>query len=181
TPLSSADTHAMERVDCDGDAKFNEQDRNGQSATMSYTASDGVIHLRGGEPVVWDSRARLKATEIDSDTVNKISNARGKVLTTYYSQEQTNGAAPFKNVKSPVFIASANAEFQHDAGIGGYTGNARAWQDDDVVKADRIVLHRDEKRMDADGNVQSALDQSTRSEANRNRPSRPVSAARRTM
>jgi LPS export ABC transporter protein LptC len=181
TALFSADTHALDRVDASGDAKFNEQDRNGQSATMSYTAGDGMIHLRGGEPVVWDARARLKATEIDSDTVNKISNARGKVLTTYYSQEQTGGAAPFKNVKSPVFIASAAAEFQHEAGIGVYTGNARAWQDDNFVKADRIVLHHDQKRMDAEGNVQSALYQARRKEADGSRTVVPVFATSHNM
>ncbi|HVF42923.1 MAG TPA: LptA/OstA family protein, partial [Pyrinomonadaceae bacterium] len=95
-------TSALETVEAAGDAKFNELDRNGQSAAMTYAGGDGVVRLRGGEPVVWDSRARLKAAEIDSDTVNKVSYARGKVSTTYYSQEQTNGAAPFKNAKSPV-------------------------------------------------------------------------------
>jgi LPS export ABC transporter protein LptC/lipopolysaccharide transport protein LptA len=181
TATFSADTHALERVDCNGDAKFNEQDRNGQSDSMTYTAGDGMIHLRGGEPVVWDSRARLKATEIDSDTVTKISNARGKVLTTYYSQEQTNGAAPFKNVKSPVFIASNAAEFQHESGTGVYTGNARAWQDDNFVKADRITLHRDQKRMDAEGSVQSALYQARRKDASGNRTVVPVFATSRSM
>jgi len=131
--------------------------------------------------VVWDARARLKATEIDSDTVNKISNARGKVLTTYYSQEQTNGAAPFKSVKSPVFIASNTAEFQHETGIGVYTGNARAWQDDNFVKADRLVLRREQKRMEGDGNVQSALYQARRRAANGEREVVPVFATSRSM
>jgi LPS export ABC transporter protein LptC len=179
TALFSRDTSALDKVDAAGDAKFVEQDRNGQSATMSYTAGDGVVHMRGGDPVAWDSRARIKAAEIDSDTVNKVSFARGKVLTTYYSQEQTGGAAPFKNVKSPVFIASANAEFRHEEGVGIYTGAARAWQDDNFVKGDRIVLHRDQKRMDADGNVQSALYQARRREANGNKTIVPVFASSR--
>ncbi|HYH86845.1 MAG TPA: LPS export ABC transporter periplasmic protein LptC [Pyrinomonadaceae bacterium] len=173
-------TRALDRVDATGDAKFNETDRNGQAAAMVYTASDAVVRMRG-EPVVWDSRARLKAAEIDSDTVNKISNARGKVLTTYYSQEQTNGAAPFKNVKSPVFIASAAAEFQHEAGIGVYTGGARAWQDDNFVKADRLVLRREQKRMEGDGDVQSALYQARRKEADGTRIVVPVFASSRSM
>ena len=181
TALFSRETSALDRVDANGDAKFVEQDRNGQSASMFYTASDGVVHMRGGEPVAWDSRVRLKAAEIDSNTVTKVSYARGKVLTTYYSQEQTGGAAPFKNVKSPVFIASANAEFQHDAGTGVYTGNARAWQDDNFVKADRIVLHRDQKRLDGDGNVQSALYQARRKEASGARTVVPVFATSRSL
>jgi LPS export ABC transporter protein LptC/lipopolysaccharide transport protein LptA len=181
TALFSRETSVLETVEAAGDAKFNELDRNGQSANITYTAGDSVVHLRGGEPVVWDSRARLKATEIDSDTVNKVSNARGKVLTTYYSQEQTNGAAPFKNTKSPVFIASNAAEFQHETGVGVYTGNARAWQDDNFVKADRIVLRNQQKRMEGDGNVQSALYQARRREESGERVVVPVFATSRSM
>jgi lipopolysaccharide export system protein LptA len=181
TAAFSRQTSALETVDAVGDAKFNELDRNGQSATINYTAGDGVVHLRGGEPVVWDARARLKATEIDSDTVNKVSNARGKVLTTYYSQEQTGGAAPFKNTKSPVFIASNAAEFQHETGVGVYTGSARAWQDDNFVKADRLVLRNQQKRMEGDGNVQSALYQARRKEASGERTVVPVFATSRSM
>lgn len=177
----SRETSALDTVDALGDAKFVEQDRNGQSEKMTYTAVDGVVHMRGGDPVAWDSRARLKAVEIDSNTATKVSYARGKVLTTYYSQEQTGGAAPFKNVKSPVYVASANAEFQHEAGTGVYTGNARAWQDDNFVKGDRIVLHRDQKRMDAEGNVQSALYQARRREPNGARTVVPVFATSRSM
>jgi lipopolysaccharide export system protein LptA len=169
-------TQALERLDAQGDAKFKERDRNGQSASMSYTSGDAVVRLRGGEPIVWDARARLKAAEIDSDTRNKVSYARGKTTTTYYSQEQTNGAAPFGKVKSPVFIASANAEFQHETGIGVYTGGARMWQDDNFVKADRITLRRDQKRMESEGGVQSALYNAKRKEASGAQTVVPVNA-----
>ncbi|HEX8336121.1 MAG TPA: LptA/OstA family protein, partial [Pyrinomonadaceae bacterium] len=181
TAVFSRETSALDRVDAAGDAKFNELDRNGQSATMTYTGGDGLVKLRGGEPVVWDARARLKAAEIDSDSVNKVSYARGKVLTTYYSQEQTGGAAPFKNTKSPVFIASNAAEFQHESGVGVYTGNARAWQDDNFVKADRIVLRNQQKRMESDGSVQSALYQARRKEGDGERTVIPVFATSRSM
>jgi len=175
------DSQALERVDAEGEARFNEADRNGQAAAFSYTARDGVVRLRGGEPVAWDSRARIKAAEIDSDTRNKVSHARGKVLTTYYSQEQTGGAAPFKNVKSPVFIASADAEFQHESGVGVYTGAARAWQDDNFVRADRLVLRREQRVMEGFGDVQSALYQARRKEASGARSVVPVFASSERM
>jgi lipopolysaccharide transport protein LptA len=150
-------TQDIERLDAQGDAKFNEQDRNGRAATASYTAADETVRLRGGEPVVWDSRARTKATEIDTDTRSDISFTRGKTATTYYSQEQTNGATPFSKVKSPVFIVSDRAEFRHLTGVAIYTGGARAWQDDNFVKADRLTIYRENQRMEADGHVQSVL------------------------
>jgi len=181
TATFSGATRQYEKVTAEQNVKFVELDRNAQAATAVYTAADEVLRLRGGEPVVWDSRARMKATEIDSDTRRKISYGRGKATTTYYSREQTGGAAPFQNVKSPVFIASANAEFRHDEGVGIYTGNARAWQDDNFVKADRIILRRETKRMEAEGNVQSALYNARRKEANGARTVVPVFATSRTM
>src|SRR6266568_387418 len=99
------ETQDVDRVDATGDAKFNEMDRNGIANSVSYTAADETVRLRGGEPTVWDSRARTKAMEIDSNNATDISYCRGKVQTTYYSQEQTNGAAPFRKVKSPIYLA----------------------------------------------------------------------------
>jgi lipopolysaccharide transport protein LptA len=170
------ETQDVQQVDAVTDAKFNEQDRNGRSASMSYTASDETVRLRGGEPTVWDSRARTKALEIDSDTRNDISYSRGKTATTYYSQEQTGGATPFSKVKRPVYIVSDRAEFRHTAGVAVYTGNARTWQDDNFVRADTITLYRDNKRMEGTGNVQSALYQVRRKERDGSRTVVPVFA-----
>jgi LPS export ABC transporter protein LptC len=160
--LFTRETQDVEKLDAQGDAKFNEQDRNGIADNASYTASDEVVRLRGGEPTVWDLRARTKGTEIDSDTRNDISYSRGKTSTTYYSQEQTGGATPFRNVKSPVYIVADRADFRHAAGVAIYTGNARAWQDDNFVRADKLTIYRDNKRMEGDGHVQSALYQAKR-------------------
>ena len=151
------ETQDIERLDAQGDAKFNENDRNGIAENISYTSGDQTVRLRGGEPTVWDARARTKGLELDSDLVNNVSYGRGKIATTYYSQEQTNGATPFAKVKSPVFITSDRAEFRHESGLGIYTGNARAWQDDNFVKGDKISIYTNEKRMESAGHVQTAL------------------------
>jgi lipopolysaccharide transport protein LptA len=156
------ETQDIEQFVADGDAKFNERDRNGHAQTMTYTAADETVRLRGGEPTVWDSHARVKAAEIDADRRTDISYGRGHAATTYYSQEQTNGATPFQKVKSPVFIVADRAEFRHETGVGIYTGNARAWQDDNFVRADTITIYREAKRMEGAGHVQSALYQARR-------------------
>jgi LPS export ABC transporter protein LptC/lipopolysaccharide transport protein LptA len=156
------DTQDVERVDAQGDGKFNELDRNGVAATVSYVAADEMVRLRGGDPTVWDSRGRTKAVELDSDLVNKISYSRGRTTTTYYSQEQTNGAAPFSKTKSPVYIASERGEFRHDSGQAVYSGNARAWQDDNYIRGDKLILYVNDKRMEASGHVQTTIYNSKR-------------------
>jgi lipopolysaccharide export system protein LptA len=151
------DTQSPERMDAQGEAKFNENDRNGTAANISFTGSDNTVRLRGGEPTVWDSRARTKAIELDSDLTNHVSYSRGKTATTYYSKEQTNGAVPFSKVNSPVYIVSERGEFYSERGLAIYTGNARAWQDDNFVRADKLTIYLNEKKMDAEGRVQSEI------------------------
>ena len=156
------DTQGIERVDAQGDGKFNENDRNGVAANVSYVAAEEIVRLRGGDPTVWDSRGRTKAIELDSDLLNKVSYARGKTTTTYYSQEQTNGATPFSKTKSPVYVASERGEFRHESGQAIYSGNARAWQDDNYVRGDKLVMYINDKRMEATGRVQTTIYNSKR-------------------
>jgi LPS export ABC transporter protein LptC len=156
------DTQDVERVEAQGDGKFNENDRNGLASNITYTTADEMLRLRGGDPTVWDSRGRTKAVEIDSDLLNKISYGRTKVSTTYYSQEQTGGATPFSKAKSPVYISSERAEFRQNNSHAIYTGNARAWQDDNFVRGDKLNLYMNDKRMDAAGHVQTGLYNSKR-------------------
>jgi lipopolysaccharide export system protein LptA len=180
TAVFLKDTQDMERVDAQGDGKFNENDRNGIAANVSYTAADETVRLRGGEPTVWDSRGRTKAIELDSDLANDVSYARGKTTTTYYSQEQTNGATPFSKTKSPVYIASDRGEFHHESGQAIYTGNARAWQDDNYVRGDKLTIYVNDKRMEASGHVQTAIYNAKRRVEN-NQATVPVFAAADSM
>ena len=149
TAVFVKETQDVERLDAQGNAKFNENDRNGVAANISYVAADDMVRLRGGEPTVWDSRARTKAIELDSNLRDEVSYSRGKTATTYYSQEQTNGATPFSKVKSPVYIVSDRGEFHHQTGVAIYTGNARAWQDDNFVRADKLTIYVNDKKMEA--------------------------------
>ncbi len=157
TAVFVKETQDVDRLDAVGNAKFNENDRNGVAASISYVASDEVVRMRGGEPTVWDSRARTKAIELDSNLRDEVSYSRGKTATTYYSQEQTNGATPFSKVKSPVYVVSDRGEFHHQVGVAIYTGNARAWQDDNFVRADKLTIYVNDKKMEATGRVQSAV------------------------
>lgn len=150
-------TQDIQQFDAIGNAKFNELDRNGIANQMTYTADDQVIRLRGGEPTVFDSRARAKAGEIDWDTKNQKSFLRNKVATTYYSQKLTNGATPFTKVNSPVYLTSENAQLDHQREVGIFSGNARAWQENNYVRANELVLYQKEQRFEGEGKVQSLL------------------------
>ncbi|MBA3632159.1 MAG: LPS export ABC transporter periplasmic protein LptC [Acidobacteria bacterium] len=150
-------TQDIQQFDAVGNTKFTELDRNGIANQITFTASDEVVRLRGGEPTIFDSRARAKAGEIDWDTRNEKSFLRGNVSTTYYSQKQTNGATPFSDVSSPVFITAGDANFDHRTEIATYTGNARAWQENNYVRADKLILQQKQGQLYGEGSVQSLL------------------------
>lgn len=153
----AADSQDVERVEQQGDVRYNEGDRNGTAERSVYDARTEMLTLRGGRPTGWDSKARTQADEIDYDRQRDETHARGDVRTTYYSRESVNDSAPFKESKSPIFLTSDRADARNAERIAVYTGNARGWQDDNFVRGDRIELYEKDKRMVAVGHVESAL------------------------
>jgi LPS export ABC transporter protein LptC len=149
-------TKDVQQFDANGNAKFSELDRSGNANQIIYTANDGFVRLRG-EPLISDSRARAKAVEIDWDTRNEKSFLRGKVSTTYISQKQTGGAAPFGESNSPVFITAEKADLEHRQEIATYSGNARAWQENNYVRADKLIMRQKQGELYGEGTVQSLL------------------------
>ena len=61
------------------------------------------------------------------------------------------------NQADSTYIASERGEFRHESGQAIYYGNARAWQDDNYVRGDKLVLYVNDKRMEATGHVQTAI------------------------
>ena len=150
-------TQDVQQFDAIGNTKFSELDRNGIANQITFTANDEIVRLRGNEPTVFDSRARAKAGEIDWDTRNEKSVLRDGVSTTYYSQQKTGGATPFGASSSPVFITAGEANFDHKTEIGVYTGNARAWQENNYIRADKLILQQKQGQLFGEGAVQSLL------------------------
>ena len=151
------DAQDIDRVSQEGNFKYNEGDRNGIAERAVYDGQKEWLSLRGKRPMVWDSKGRTQADEIDYDHDRDETHARGDVRTTYYSTETTNDSTPFKKTKSPIFITAQRADARNQEGVAVYTSNARGWQDDNFVKADRIELYQNDQRMVAIGNVESAL------------------------
>ena len=98
----SESTKDIETFEAVGSAKFTELDRNAMADSFNFNPNDGLVRLRGGDPAAWDSRARIRAVEIDWDTSNQRSAFRQKVSTTYYSRGDAGNATPFGSTDKPV-------------------------------------------------------------------------------
>jgi LPS export ABC transporter protein LptC/lipopolysaccharide transport protein LptA len=160
----------------EGAVRFTEADRIATGASAHWAAASRLVTLRG-RPQIWDSTARADAEEIEIRLESNESELRGKVRTTWFSQDSTGGATPFRRRQSPVTVVSDRATIKHPerrpeavaqpgdrpssgpSGGGGqarYTGNVRAWQDSDYIRADRLDLDRGRRTLHATGNAQSA-------------------------
>ncbi len=155
TAAFNEQTQDLAELVVDGAARFSEDDRTATAARATYAGPTRIIAMRG-KPQVWDSAARTDADEIDANLESGESLLRGKVRTTYFSRDTTGGATPFRNRQAPVTIASESAVVRHREGTARYSGNVRAWQEDDFIRADKIEIDRDAKTLLAAGNAQSA-------------------------
>lgn len=167
TASFAANTRDLERMEAVGDARFTQADRDASAETIAYTASDSFVRLRGKEPAVWDSKSRAKADEIDWNTKDQRSFLRGNARTTYYSQGSSANATPFSDTDKPVFLTAMQAEFDHKAETALYTGNARGWQENNYIRADKLLIKQRDGQLLADGNVQSLLYDAKRKENGR--------------
>ncbi len=180
TAVFSPQTKDVDRLDAAGNAKFVELDRNAVADRISFAKSDQTVRLRGGEPTVWDSQARARATEIDWDTKNQKSYLRGGANTTYYSQKSTGGTTPFAATDKPVFLTSDSADFDHRTQTALYRGNARGWQENNYVRGDQLLILQQQGQFVAEGNVQSLLYNVSRKE-NGKETNSPVYVSSRKM
>lgn len=155
----------------DGPVRYTEADRTATASRATWTAATQLVTLRG-RPQLWDSTARTDADEIDVRLENNESLLRGKVRTTWFSRESTGGAAPFRNRQAPVTVVADSAVVRHPSrqtnradetnrapvsgGKASYSGNVRAWQENEFVRADQLELDRGERILLAVGNAQSA-------------------------
>jgi lipopolysaccharide export system protein LptA len=152
----SQQTQDVSDLTVDGDAKLTEGERVAVAARGVYTASNQNVAMRG-KPQLWDPTLRASADEIDTNIGTSESELRGRARTTYFNRESTDGAAPFKNRKQPVTVASDRALVKHNEGAARYIGDARAWQGEDFVRAEYIELDKGERTMTAWNNARSTF------------------------
>lgn len=150
-------THEFTQLVQSGGFHYVEGERQAKSERAIYDADTHIIRLVGGEPVMWDSRGRLRAERIQINLETSESQAIGRVTTTYYTQRATKGTIPFEDAQAPIFIAADRADVKHRLEVARYMGHVRAWQEDSYVTADRLELFGRERMMVATGHVRSGF------------------------
>jgi lipopolysaccharide export system protein LptA len=140
-----------------------------------YTPADRILVLTGS-PRVADGSMVTTARTIRINRVTDDAFADGDVKSTYSElTEQPNGALLAS--ASPIHVTSATMTAHHSTSIALYEGNARLWQDANIVIAPSIEFDRDRRFLVAQGtsaqSVSTVLVQAKLSDPDKPSPTKP--------
>jgi lipopolysaccharide export system protein LptA len=114
-----------------------------------YTPSDQMLVLTGSPRVASGSMVTT-ANVIHMNRATGDALAEGDVKTTYSElKEQPDGA--LLSSSSPIHVTAQTMTARNAPGVALYTGNARLWQDANVIEAPSIQFDRDRRFVVAQG------------------------------
>ena len=114
-----------------------------------YNPADQMLVL-GGDPRVANGGMATTANTIRINRATGDALAQGDVKSTYSElKEQPNGALLASS--SPIHVTAHSMTANSNPGIALYTGNARLWQDANIIEAPTIQFDRDRRFVTAQG------------------------------
>ena len=119
------------------------------SNSARYTPADQMLILTGNPRIV-NGGMMTTANSMRINRGTGDAGAEGEVKTTYSElKEQPNGALLAS--ASPIHVTARAMTAHHNPGIALYTGNARLWQDANIIEAPSIQFDRDRRSVIAQG------------------------------
>ena len=132
-----------------GDFNYADGERQARSDRARYTPSDEIVEL-SGSPRIIDKALTTTARVVRMNRATGDATADGNVKSTYSDlHEQPNGALLAS--ASPIHITARRMTVHRTSAIATYTGDARIWQDANVVQAPTIQFDRDHRSVVAQG------------------------------
>jgi lipopolysaccharide export system protein LptA len=153
----------IESIVQQGDFVYSDSERQARGEKAKYIPANEIIELTGS-PRVTDKGLSTTAQVVRMNRASGDATAEGNVKSTYNDlREQPNGALLAS--ASPIHITARNMVVHRTSAIATYSGDARIWQDANVVEAPSIQFDRDHRSVVAEGDgkpVSTALVQMNR-------------------
>jgi lipopolysaccharide export system protein LptA len=139
----------IDSIQQEGNVAYVDAERKAWGEHARYTPADQMLHL-SGSPRVVDGGMTTTARRIRMNRSTGEAFADGDVKTTYNDlKPQPNGALLASS--SPIHVTARSMTTHRDPGMATYSGNARLWQDANVVAAPSIEFDRDRRFLIAHG------------------------------
>jgi lipopolysaccharide export system protein LptA len=145
------------KVEEAGGVEFQQADRHASARKAEIDRGSGQIILKGS-PVITDAVSRTTARTVTLEQNSGQFAAGGGVVSTYFPNSTGKAA---KAVTGPAHIAAAGVSGSSSTGRVVYSGHARLWQGESILEADEIAISRDERTMQARGNVVAVFPQTS--------------------
>jgi lipopolysaccharide export system protein LptA len=143
-------TGGIESVLQQGNFAYNDGERQARADRARYTPANEIVELTGS-PRVIDKSLTTTAQFLRMNRSSGDAMAEGNVKSTYNDlREQPNGALLASS--SPIHITAREMTVHRSSAIAAYSGDARIWQDANVVEAPTIQFDRDHRSVVAEGN-----------------------------
>jgi len=132
-----------------GSVAYSDDERQAWGDRARYTPSDQMLVLTGSPRIVEGGLTTTSRTmRLNRATGDAV--ADGDVKSTYSDlKQQTNGALLASS--SPVHVTSKTMTAHQSPAIATYTGDARLWQDANIVEAPSIEFDRNQRTVVAHG------------------------------
>jgi LPS export ABC transporter protein LptC len=153
--LMDGQTRQIRELQQSGRFRFLEADRAASSEEARYFAAEERIILQGRSSVR-DHRSRTTAEVIEMFRTQNLVKARGSVRSVFFEQDGESKPGMFQP-EAPVFASSDFMESETQRDTAKYFGQAKLWQEDQILRADQIWLFRKERKLVAEKNVSSLL------------------------
>ena len=148
-----------ETLDQSGNVRFQQGDKRATAQQAKIVRTTDLIALQGS-PVISDATSRTSAGSVTINQKSGAITATDNVISTYFSSTQSSG----------VNLGTGPAHISADALAGSttsghlfYTGRARLWQGESVLNANQIEVWREDKKLEATGDVIAVFPQSASS------------------
>ncbi len=145
-----------ETVEESGGVQMQQGERQATANSARIDRAVDAISLEGS-PVVTDGQSHTTAKSMAFNQKTGELRAEGGVVSTYApggEQDRVRSGPGEAHVSAETLTGSASS------GHVTYSGHVRLWQGESVLEADRIDLWRDQKKMQASGNVVAVFPQS---------------------
>lgn len=133
-----------------GMVQFTQGDRQASAARAKMLRLTGLVTL-DGSAVLSDSMSRTTAGLVTINQQSGELQASGGIVSTYLATAQGNGTVNLG--AGPAHISSDSLEGSSSSGHVTYSGHARLWQGESVLQAEQIEIWRDDKKMEARGQI----------------------------
>ncbi|HKN60374.1 MAG TPA: LptA/OstA family protein [Candidatus Acidoferrales bacterium] len=144
-------------VEESGNVHFRQADRQATAAHARIDRAADQIAL-SGSPVLSDAMSRTTARTVTIGQKSGLIDAEGGVVSTYMPSAQAESV----NLGSgPAHVTADALSGSTSSGRVVYSGHSRLWQGESVLEADQITVWRDEKKMQATGNVVAVFPQTS--------------------